>query len=156
MGPDERAFLADTRRGAFRAGIAARKWRLDFIQWPIAYIAVQARDERWFILRFDCTNYPVGLPTACLWDRERAARLALDLWPQSRGGRVGAVFNPAWKDGTALYLPCDREASAGHDAWLTTLPELIWRPADGIVQYLEIAYELLNSYDYAATAVSAP
>jgi len=156
MGPDERAFRADLAKGAFRLGAGDEKWRLESIQWPVVFIAVRASDMRWFTLRFDCTNYPSGLPTACLWDRERAAKLAFDLWPKSLGGRVGAVFNPSWKDGTALYLPCDREAMAGHDASLMTLPELVSRPAAGIVQYLEIVYELLNSYDYAAPAVSAP
>ena len=126
------------------------------MNWPHADIAVRARDGHYFTLRFECANYPVGLPTACLWDLERAARLAVDRWPKSHGGRVAAVFNPSWKDGTALYLPCDREAIAGHDAWLTTLPELIWRSSEGIVQYLEIVYELLNSYDYAPAVVSAP
>ena len=155
MAPDERAFLADLARGAFRLGVAEHKWRLDDLKWPHAYIAARARDGRWFTLRFECTNYPVGLPTACLWDRERAARLAVELWPKSRGGRVAAVFNPSWKNGNALYLPCDREAIAGHDAWLTTLPELIWRPADGIVQYLETVYELLNSFDYSEPSVLA-
>lgn len=155
MAPDERAFLGDIERGTFRLGVAEQKWRLKSVQWPNAYIAVRARDDRWFMLRFECTNYPVGLPTACPWDLERAARLAVEHWPKSHGGRVAAVFNPTWKDGTALYLPCDREAMPGHDAWLTTTPALIWRPAEGIVQYLEIVYELLNSYDYAPAAVSA-
>jgi hypothetical protein len=156
MAPDERAFLEHLEKGAFRLGVAEQKWRLEKMNWPHIDIAVRARDGRWFTLRFECTNYPIGLPTACLWDLERTARLAVERWPKGRGGRVAAVFNPAWKDGTALYLPCDREAMLGHDAWPATLPELIWRPADGIVQYLEIVYELLNSYDYTPAAVSAP
>jgi hypothetical protein len=119
--------------------------------------AVRARDGRWFTLRFECTNYPIGLPTACVWDLERSARRS----PWSAGREVAAGESPPCsirlgKSGTALYLPCDREAMLGHDAWPTTLPELIWRPIDGIAQYLEIVYELLNSYDYTPAAVSAP
>jgi hypothetical protein len=154
MAPDERALLKDLQNGAFRLGVAESKWRLGTINWPHLTIAICARDGQWFTLRFECVNYPIGPPTACLWDLERAARLAVELWPKGRGGRVSAVFNPAWKRGTALYLPCDREAITGHDVWLKTLPELIWRPADGIVQYLEIVHELLNSNDYAPVAVS--
>jgi hypothetical protein len=156
MAPDERAFLDHIEKGAFRLGVAEQKWRLEMMGWPHVYIGIRARDDRWFTLRFECTNYPIGLPTACLWDLERSARLAVEHWPKSRGGRVAAVFNPSWKEGTALYLPCDREAMLGHDAWPTTLPQLIWRPIDGIAQYLEIVYELLNSYDYTPAAVSAP
>jgi hypothetical protein len=155
MTPDERALSADLEKGNFRIGVAEQKWRLDHVAWPKIDIAVRARDGLWFSLHFDCTNYPVSAPTACLWDFTRNSRLAFELWPKHRGGRVAAVFNPGWKEGTALYLPCDREAMAGHDVWITTLPALIWRPADGIVQYLEIVHELLNSYDYAQSAVPA-
>lgn len=156
MAPDERALLGDLGKGLFRLGVAEQNWRLERVQWPKVHIALRARDSRWFSLRFDCTNYPVWAPTACLWDFERDARLVVELWPKSRGGRVAAVFNPGWKDGSALYLPCDRETMPGHDAWLTTMPALVWRPADGIVQYLEIVHELLNSHDYAQPAVPTP
>lgn len=155
MTPDERALVSDLQKGPFRLGAVAQKWGLERVQWPKVCIAVRAHDDRWFVLRFDCANYPVAAPTACLWDAERDVRLAVERWPKSRGGRVGAVFNPGWKDGIALYLPCDREAMLGHDAWLTTTPALIWRPAEGIVQYLEIVHELLNCNDYAPPAVPA-
>lgn len=118
------------------------------VAWPHVHIAIRARDGRDFDLRFECTDYPQSPPTAGPWDRERAAVLAFDLWPQSKGGRVGAVFNSGWKSGTALYLPCDREAIPGHDNWKTEMPSKIWRPADGIAQYLEIVHDLLHSADY--------
>ena len=153
--PDERALIADLAKAPFRLGEVSKKWRLAVIEWPYLLIAVCAKDGRWFVLRFECTNYPSAPPTACVWEPDRNLQLPFPQWPQSRGGRVGAVFNPNWKDGTALYLPCDRQAIFGHDAWLTTTPALIWRPADGISQYLEIVHELLNCSDYASPAFPA-
>lgn len=156
MTPDERALRSDLEKGPFRLGVAEQWWRLEQIAWPKVYIAVRARDARWYSLQFDCTNYPVAPPTACLWDLTTNGRLAVAGWPKSCGGRVGAVFNPDWQSGTALYLPCDRAALVGHDGWRTTLPALIWRPRDGIAQYLEIVHELLHSHDYVQSVVPAP
>jgi len=58
---------------------------------------------------------------------------------------VSQVFNPNWKGGTCLYLPCDRQSIAGHPHWLVEYPWLIWKPARGIVQYLEAVHEVLQS-----------
>jgi hypothetical protein len=68
---------------------------------------------------------------------------------------VSAVFRTDWKNGTALYLPCDRESFAGHDNWRHEMPSKIWRPVDGIVQYLELVHELLQSRDYTAPVRAA-
>ena len=148
MPPDEKALRADVAKAAFRLGEINARWRLLRIAWPHVFIAVTARDGREFSLRFDCGNYPGTAPTAGPWDMERNAVLATDLWPRSHGGRLGAVFRPDWKAGTALYLPCDRVSIVGHDNWRTEMPSKIWRPADGIIQYLELVHELLNSADY--------
>ena len=75
--------------------------------------------------------------------------LSFDLWPRGQGGRVSAVFRTDWKNGTALYLPCDRESRVGHDNWHHEMPSKIWCPDDGIIQYLELIHELLQSRDYA-------
>ena len=61
---------------------------------------------------------------------------------------MSSVFRSDWKGGIALYLPCDRVSIQGHDNWRTEMPSKIWRPTDGIVQYLELVYELLHSRDY--------
>ena len=150
MTPDERAFCADVAKAVFRAGVAEMRWRLLGMTWPYVMIAVTASDEREYVLRFNCAGYPAAPPTAGPWDQKRNTILAFDLWPRSRGGRLGAVFRPEWKAGTALYLPCDRESIAGHDNWRTEMPSKIWRPSVGITQYLELVHELLNSRDYAA------
>lgn len=150
MAPDEKALRADVAKPAFRAGAAEKRWQLLDIVWPHVFIAVTAKDAHVYTFRFDCTGFPASPPTAGPWDRARNAVLAPDLWPRSKGGRLGAVFNLGWKGGTALYLPCDRESIPGHDNWRTQMPSKIWRPSAGLVQYLELVHELLNCRDYAA------
>lgn len=155
MAPDERALQADLAKPAFRLGTVDQRWRLVEVAWPFVLVAVSAKDGCEYVLRLNCAGYPQAPPTGGPWDTVRNAVLAVDKWPQSKGGRVGAVFNPGWKDGTALYLPCDRESLAGHDNWRAEMPSKIWRPADGIVQYLELVYELLHSRDYTAPVSAA-
>lgn len=149
--PDERAFRADVERAPFLLGVAEGRWTLVSVAGTVGIIAVTAKDGRAYELRFDLAGYPQQPPTARLWDSAKNAPLAAAMWPRSvRGGRLGAVFRQDWKAGTALYLPCDREALAGHDNWRTQMPSKIWRPAVGIVHYLELVHELLHCHDYAA------
>lgn len=154
MTPDERALRADVAKAPFRLGVVEKRWVLLSIAWPHVHIAVTARDGRAFTLRFNCSGFP-GAPTAGLWDIARNAMPQDPDWPRSGGGRMGAVFRRDWKGGTALYLPCDREAIAGHENWRTEMPSKIWRPSAGITQYLELVYELLNSNDYQPSARAA-
>jgi hypothetical protein len=153
--PDERAFRADAAKPAFRLAEADGRFRVIAIAWPIVLAAVTARDRAEFCLRFDCAGYPAAAPTAQLWDLKRNAPLAHASWPGSKGGRVKAVFRPDWKNGTALYLPCDRVSREGHENWRVETPTMIWNPARGIIQYLEIVHELLNCGDYQPPARTA-
>jgi hypothetical protein len=153
--PDERAFAADVAKAAFRLGETGTRWRLLRVDWPFAQIAVRAKDNHEYVLRFNCDGYPEAPPTGGPWDPELNAILAFTKWPRGKGGRVTAVFRTDWKDGSALYLPCDRVTIAGHENWLTEMPSKIWRPKDGIVQYLELVHELLNCKDYSPVACSA-
>lgn len=154
-GPDERALRADVAKAAFRLAQAEGRWRLIGVNWPIMVIAVTASDGMELGLHFDCTGYPTNAPTARPWDAEADTPLPFDRWPGSKGGRVKAVFRTDWKDGTALYLPCDRVSREGHDNWRQETPTMIWRPERGIVQYLEIVHELLNCADYQSPARAA-
>jgi hypothetical protein len=154
-GPDERALRADLAKPAFRLAQSEGRFRLLDIAWPAVLLGVVASDGQEYVLRFDCTGYPTGAPTARPWDAERNAPLAFDRWPGSKGGRVKAVFRTKWKDGTALYLPCDRVSREGHDNWRQETPTMIWRPERGILQYLEIVHELLNCGDYQPPARTA-
>ena len=149
--PDERAFHADLERAPFILGVTEGRWELLSVTGTIAIIAVRAKDGRSYAFQFDVRGYPQTPPTARLWDPEKNAPLAFAKWPRSRvGGRLGAVFRQDWKNGTALYLPCDRCSIEGHDAWRTQMPSKIWRPTVGIVHYLEQVHELLHCADYDA------
>jgi len=137
------ALEAHLASGRFRAGAARGRWQLLELQWPFALIDVLARDGRRIVLRFDCTDYPDAAPTATVWDSVARGQLAAANWP--RGGRVSQVFNPGWKGGTALYIPCDRESILGHSQWAGEHPWLIWSPARGLLQYIEAVSEILHS-----------
>jgi hypothetical protein len=108
---------------------------------------VRAADGVEFGLRFDCCGYPRTPPTARLWNIELNAPLGHNHWPTGRE-RLPLAFNPAWKNGACLYIPCDRQSIEGHANWLHEHPSLIWDPAIGIVHYLRVVYDLLNSGDY--------
>lgn len=153
--PDERALRADTARPAFRLAEAENRFRVISITWPLVFVGVTASDGTEFYLRLDCTGYPANAPTGRLWNIETNTPLAHGSWPKSKGGRVKAVFRTDWKGGTALYLPCDRVSREGHDNWRQETPTMIWNPARGITQYLEIVHELLNCGDYQPSVRTA-
>jgi hypothetical protein len=152
MLPDERVFHDHVRGGSFQSGVDRKRWRLIEIQWPLAWIAVSAAprekgpDE--YVFCFDLANYPAQAPTARPWDPEGKCPLAAGRWPGG-SGRVAAVFKPGWKDGTCLYLPCDRISMEGHTGWPTQYPHLVWKFTSNITLYLEALHELLNSSDYS-------
>jgi len=153
--PDERALMADLGRPTFKLAQAEGRWRLINVTWPFVFIEVSAADDQQYAFRFNCAGYPQQAPTGGPWDMQRNAVLAPNRWPKSKGGRVGTVFRPDWKGGTALYLPCDRESMVGHDNWRKELPSKIWQPAAGLNQYLESIHDLLNSSDYSAPVGAA-
>jgi len=133
------------RSARFQAGAARGRWTLLSFEWPHLVMDISVRDGTTCALRFDCTGYPDSPPTAMPWDPTRQDKLDPARWP--RGGRVSQVFNPNWKSGTALYLPCDRQSIAGHDNWNSEHSWLIWNPARGLVQYLEAVHEVLQSHE---------
>ncbi len=149
MPPDELVFRAHVASARFLAGEARGRWRLVSIVWPFAFLLVAAKDGRDFPMRFQCDNYPNMPPNGTFWDIEHNLRLPPDRWPKG-GGRVAASLKPSWKDGMALYLPCDRMSIEGHDNWRTEHPSKIWNPQRGIVQYLEIVHDILQSRDYVS------
>ncbi|RUL84028.1 DUF7665 family protein [Tautonia sociabilis] len=149
--PDERALHADLASGAFLLGVCQGRWELGRVTWPFAHIAVFASPwpnapEKWWF-RFDCSGYPQQAPTARPWDPEHDRPLPFDRWPAGKS-RVPAVFRTDWKDGSCLYLPCDRVSAQGHEDWRTQHPSLLWSPERGITLYLGELHALLNSSDY--------
>lgn len=150
LGPDERVFRTHVRRGTFLSGEDRGRWRLVSIDWPHAIICVSAAprpggpDE--YPFRFELSNYPQSAPTAQLWDLERDSPLDTGRWPGGTS-HVPLAFNPNWNV-HAIYLPFDRQAIGGHDAWRTQHPHLIWSPDRDITLYLRKLHELLDSPDY--------
>ena len=154
MGVDEKVFRTHLEEGPFQSGCDRGRWRLLSLNWPHALIGIQAAvldgGPVEYVLRFECTNYPHTPPTARLWDAEKDVPLPFTHWP-SGTRRVPLAFNPGWKKGQCLYLPCDRLSIEGHDVWKTQHPSLIWSSAGDITQYLRIVHDLLNSSDYSGT-----
>ena len=153
MAPDEKALRADLKSGRYLAGEAKMRWRTVTIDWPGVQIGITARDGYEFVLLFDCSGYPQNPPTAQLWDAEMKSPLNASRWPKG-GDRIAAVFNHGWKSGTALYLPCDRAAIEGHDNWRDEHPSKIWNPVKGILHYVEIVHELLQSRYYVSSTAT--
>jgi hypothetical protein len=154
MQPDEQVFRSHIEAGPFQSGVDRGRWRLLSIEWPYALIAIRAaareRAPDEYVLRFECCNYPQAAPTAQLWDIARGLPLEQRCWPVGRV-RVQFAFNPAWNSGQCLYLPCDRLAIVGHDAWRNQHPTMIWSSASNITLYLRIVHDLLNSSEYTGT-----
>jgi hypothetical protein len=151
MRPDEMVFRSHLAAGSYLLGALSGRWRLVGVAWPFAVFTVTAADGVEYGLRFECSDYPRTPPTAQPWDLAIDKPLAPDKWPKG-SSRVPLAFNPAWKNGACLYLPCDRQSIDGHANWYNEHPSLIWNPDVGIAHYLRIVHDLLNSGDYARRA----
>lgn len=151
MAPDEQSLRADLVSARFLAGEDRSRWQFKKLEWPHLYVGVIARDGREYILRLNCNGFPTTPPTGTFWDFALDNRLPFDKWP-SGGERLRLAFRPEWKNGDALYIPCDRESFVGHDGWASQYPQLVWKPAKGISHYLEVVHDLLQSRDYACAA----
>lgn len=151
MTPDETSLCADLVSARFLSGEDRGRWEFKKLEWPHLYVNVTARDRRAFTLRLNCGGFPNQPPTGTFWDLASNTRLPFNLWPTG-GERISLAFKPSWKDGNALYIPCDRESIAGHDAWMSQYPQLIWKPTKGISHYLEVVHDLLQSRDYICAA----
>ncbi len=147
ISPEEVVFRSHLASGRFLSGVAAGRWRLVSVAWPHAVLCVRAADGIEYGLRFECGDYPRTPATARPWDIERNAPLDPMRWPTGRD-RIPLAFNSGWKDGSCLYLPCDRQSIEGHANWYQEHPSLIWNPALGVVHYLRVVHDLLNSGDY--------
>jgi hypothetical protein len=151
MSPDEKVFHSHLEGGLFQSGVDRGRWQLRSINWPYVVIMVSAAERpqspNEYDFRFELSNYPALSPTAQPWDEKCGGMLAHNRWPGGQG-RISLAFNPGWKNGSCLYLPCDRNSIEGHDGWKNLHPEMIWNPSGDITQYLWIIYELLHSEDY--------
>jgi hypothetical protein len=154
MSPSETLLKTDLEAPAFCCGEIEGRWRHERTEWPHTLISVsaarRARAPGQFTFRFECSGYRQTPATGQPWDLVLNAPLATDNWPQGRS-IVPSVFRPEWRQGTCIYLPCDRLSLEGHASWVHEHPARLWHPERGIVCYLEQLYELLNSNDYTGT-----
>ena len=150
--PDQLMLDQDLAAPLFRCGEIENKWRHIRTSWPHAIIVVAAAERSSapseFCFRFECTGYRQVAPTAQPWDAVTDTPLPPPKWPAGKN-IVPSVFRPEWKDGTCLYLPCDRVSFEGHQNWIHEHPNRLWQPSRGIVCYLDQIYELLNQSDYS-------
>lgn len=145
--PDEASLRGFLEGARFRAGASRGRWRVDKLTFPHVVVSIRAFDGTFHTLRFECCGYPNNLPTAQPWNLESDAPLDLNRFPRGEK-RISSVYRPDWKNGTALYLPCDRHSIDGHSNWNHEHADKIWDPARGLAQYLEIVYDLLQSSDF--------
>lgn len=161
MTPQEQAIAGAFTSPAFRLGVSRGLWRLLRRDGVVAIIAIACADRgdevNDYLLHFDLTNYPREAPTGFLWDEDAKIGLPQARWPTG-GERITQVFNAQFHPGRCLYLPCDRFAIANHGTGWVDGPEnqpFRWQPERGLVFYLEIVSELLNSKDYTGRYRSA-
>lgn len=152
--PDEVALRRDLASGRFLLGTLSARWSVLWVRFPHALISVAAADGSSIALRFECSGYPRVAVTAQPWDSDADQPLARGQWPRGHS-RIPLAFNPDWKAGTCLYLPCDRQSIEGHDGWHSQHPALLWDPAKGISKYLGIVHQLLNTNDYGGRLAAA-
>lgn len=150
--PDERAVREHLAGGRFRAGAAARRWRLLSLSWPHALIAVSAAQREnspteWVVC-FELTGYPHVAPTGGLWDVDTKASLTHDRRP--KGTRAAQLFRfDGWAGGaTAMYAPWDRVGLQAHPEWATTYRLQAWNPSRDLSFVLDQIHEVLTADDY--------
>ena len=155
--PDRTLFEMDVAAPEFRWNTIEGRWRQVHVEWPYAIFAVSAPPRpnapTEFGFRFECSGYRQIPPTAQPWDLNTNGPLPGNCWPTGRS-IVPSVFRPTWKNGTCLYLPCDRISMVNHGEWTAQHPSRLWQPVRGLICYLEQIYELLNKSDYAGVVGS--
>ena len=153
--PDQQIFERHIEEASFQMGCDLGKWRLlRPILWPQVFIAVTApprpnSPSEW-VFRFDLTGYPHQPPTAGLWDVVRHTWLDMARWPVGTE-RFALAFNTNWKNGQAIYIPCDRNSLEGHPNWINDHPHMIWASDKDVSFYLNILHDYFHSRHYQGT-----
>jgi hypothetical protein len=147
LGSDEITVRAHLASGRFLAGVAAKRWRLIDLSWPVAIFAVTAAERpaspsEW-VFHFDLAGYPQLAPTIMLWDSALALRVALVVHPLAE--RVQEVIRPGLD---YLYCAYDRKGLAGHPEWAAQYPRSSWNPTRDVTFVLEKLGDLLTASDY--------
>lgn len=152
LAPDERAVRAHLGGSRFQAGVEAGRWRLLYVVWPIATVAVSAAPRNGappeFAIRFELSGYPNTAPTGGIRDVDTDASLPADRRP--KGNSIGQVFrSDGWLGGaTAMYAPWDRMGLQAHPDWARKYPRSAWNSRRDLTFILENIHKLLNVDDY--------
>lgn len=146
---DHVAVLKYFETGPFLSGEEDGRWSFRNVEWPYVLVDLRARNGDQFTLRLLCDGYPEQAPTGAFWDAQNKAHLPAARWPRA-GAHRGQALKADWQNGTALYIPCDRQSITGHDQWRQLYPAWLWNPSIGLTRYLNVVSELLNGDDYVA------
>jgi hypothetical protein len=152
MAPDERALREHLLGGRFGSGVAAGRWRIISVDWPVVVAAVSAAERAAspaeFVLRLDLGGYPNSAPTGSLWDLETDSSLAPELRP--KGERAEKLFRTdGWAGGTtAMYAPWDRVGLQSHSGWAQMHSHDAWNPTRDLSFLLQKVHEVVNADDY--------
>jgi hypothetical protein len=150
--PGKALLEQDLAAPEFRCGEIEGRWRHVSTTWPHVIIAISAPMRSGapneFAFRFECSGYRQRAVTAQPWSLHQDGPLPPAQWPTGVA-IVPSVFRPSWKQGTCLYIPCDRMSIEGHDNWRYEYPSRLWNPERGIICYVEQIHELLNQSDYS-------
>lgn len=147
MAPDQAQFERDLGHASFIEGVVRQRWRVVSKAWPSVVFAIKARDESELGFRLDFSGYPQASPTARLWSWERDQTPKPEEWPKGSPNFL-SIFNPGWKNGSALYHPFDRISREGHGDWSKQYPHFVWNAAGTFVQYLAEIHRILNGRGY--------
>ncbi len=157
MSPSQVLLKTDLEDPAFRCAELEGRWRHEGATWPHSILSVKAaarpKAPEWYAFRFECSGYRQTPVTAQLWDISSNAPLTHARWPTGKL-ILCSVFRPEWRNGSCVYLPCDRLSMEGHPNWVSQYPQRLWDPNRGIIGYLEQLHELLVSNDYTGTRCS--
>ena len=147
MRPDQRLLEMEFQSPRFELGVMRRQWRVLEYCWPVAFIAIVAKDGREFAFRFECSGYPNNRPAVAIWDCASGFGLAADRRPMMIGAHE-LVFRADWQGMQHLYHPMEREAFGTHGGWSTEHRYKLWNPERGLTQFLEELHRILNSAGY--------
>jgi hypothetical protein len=149
MNPDEKLFFEHLDNIEFQLGVQDLNWGIynENKEWPYKVLWIKSKImintcERIDLL-FDLDKYPSEAPTSCPWDIQKDTKLIDSEWPKGNQS-INTAFNPKWKSGVALYIPCDRVATNIHGNWKEDYPDIWWTPDKTITHYIKTVYRLLN------------
>jgi hypothetical protein len=136
---------ADLQDPGFLAGVAAGRWRVIELKFPILYFAISAIEPDGkpseYGFRAELSNFPAKDPMVQIWDHANDRVLPAGQRPKG-DGRVNKTFQ-SWGPET-VYRPWDR-MTGPHNNNAATFPHLAWRPDRRLLFIFEDLHAILTS-----------